>query len=111
MIRAVLAVLSLLTASVAPLAAQDITRAAFRAEFEQGMEFNDEKMLDKTMKKSPAEAVIWFEELYTEQSRGKDELRPKVDALRGSWERSFGNKGTIEKLERWINGMDSRLQQ
>ena len=45
------------------LSAQDLTRPAFRKAWAQGMSLEDDKLLDKAMKRGPLHAAQFSEEL------------------------------------------------
>ncbi|MCA8965869.1 MAG: hypothetical protein KDC48_13375 [Planctomycetes bacterium] len=103
----------------AALRAQEDPRAQFRAEFTKGVEYNDAKMMDKAIKKDggPAQAWLYFEELYVEKWRaqpGADSATvaardAKLTGLRESWARCFEGSHSLEKIQRWIDGMDENL--
>jgi hypothetical protein len=92
---------------VAGAAAQAVTKEQFRTEFTKGLEFADQKMMDGVLKKDrgASEAALYFEDLYREQVRGKDDLAPKTEALRASWARCFSGSTTLDKLARWIDNV------
>ncbi|MEO6596969.1 MAG: hypothetical protein ABIP94_19660, partial [Planctomycetota bacterium] len=106
MIRASLAVLSILLAlSLLPaLRAQEMTRDQFRTDFSKGLELGDDKLMDRAMKRSPREALSYFEELYFEKLKGDAASTKKTEALMASWQRSHTNSETMEKLQRWVEG-------
>lgn len=92
---------------LAAASAQAVTKEQFRTEFTKGLEFADQKMMDGVVKKDrgASEAALYFEDLYREQVRGKDDLAPKTEALRASWARCFSGSTTLDKLARWIDGV------
>ncbi len=110
--RDLLAVLffALAFALPATLCAQQITKEQFRADFSKGLELGDQKMMDTVMKKDRAapHAALYFEELYVQKLAGHSDVTPKVDALKASWERCFEKSTTIDKLQRWIDGMQAK---
>ena len=89
--------------------AQAPSRADFRAGFSKGVELGDDKMMDQWMKKQncAAHAALYFEELYAESRGGRVDNSAKTDALMASWERSFEGRATLQKLKRWLDGMDN----
>lgn len=95
------------TALAAVALAQGVTREQFRTEFSKGFEFGDQKMMDTVVKRDrgASEAALYFEDLYREQSRGKDEHAAKTEALKASWARCFGDAKTLDKLARWIDSV------
>jgi hypothetical protein len=109
--RAILALLSLfLGSSVGSLLpAQDLNRDQFRTEFTKSFTGEDDKGMDRAMKRGAQHAALYFEELCVEKLRGKDDLAPKIDAMRKSWERAFGDATTMEKVHRWVDGMSSTM--
>jgi hypothetical protein len=101
--------------------AQGFTREQFRAEFAKGLEYNDEKLMDRAIKKDdgPTHAWQYFEELYVEKWQGTGanddkrvaEREAKLKALQAAWKRCFEGSGTLEKVQRWIDGMDNSVYQ
>ncbi len=118
---AVLTFLSVLLGLLAPLRAQGYTQEQFRAELAKGIEYNDPKLIDRAIKKDggPAHTVLYFEELCVERLRAKpgetDQVRQARDArlaaMREAWPRCFENSQTLEKVHRWVDGMDDQLYQ
>jgi hypothetical protein len=86
-----------------------ITRDQFRAEFSKGLELGDQRMMDSVMKKDRAApfALLYFEELYAEKMGGHEELAAKCEALKTSWERCFEKSPTLDKMQRWLDGMQT----
>lgn len=86
-----------------------ITRDQFRTDFSKAVELGDQRMMDSVMKKDRVApfALLYFEELYAEKMSGHDELKPKCDALRASWERCFEKSATMDKMQRWLDGMQT----
>ena len=105
----------------AALRAQDDPRTQFRNEFTKGVEYNDPKMMDKALKREggPSQAWLYFEELYVEKWRARAGQDPKAEAareakltaLKESWARCFEGSRSLEKIQRWVDGMDDNLYQ
>lgn len=92
----------------ASLRAQQITKEQFRTDFSKALQLADQKLMDQTMKKDRAapHAALYFEELYIEKLKGHDDVTPLCDALKASWARCFEKSGTLDKLQRWVDGME-----
>lgn len=100
-------------------AAQGYTREQFRAEFAKGLEYNDDKLMDRALKKDGAPDHAWrtFEELYVEKWQGSgaddqarvDAREAMLKALKASWLRCFENSPSLDKIQRWIDGMDASM--
>lgn len=101
------------------LLAQEDPRAQFRSEFSKGVEYNDTKMMDKALKREggPSQAALYFEELSVDKWRSRAGADPKdvaqrdskLAALHEAWKRCFEGSTTLEKVQRWIDGMDDDL--
>ncbi|MBM4063239.1 MAG: hypothetical protein FJ265_19400 [Planctomycetes bacterium] len=105
--RVLLAVLSLSLSLVLPNALRaQVTREQFRAEFNKAFELGDQKMMDQAMRKDRAAtlAATYFEELCVDLVAGRKEVAPKVEAMRASWGRCFEKSGTLDRLQRWVEG-------
>ncbi len=100
--RTTTVLLSLLLAFGAGLRAQEMTPEQFRTEFNKGLEYNDPKLMDKALKRSPLQALRYFEELQVVKLGGKTDGDAKIDALTGAWSRTFENTETLEKQQRWV---------
>ncbi|MCR9244074.1 MAG: hypothetical protein NXI31_03520 [bacterium] len=103
------ALLALMTLfSAAQLSAQAIDEATFKSNFSQGLRLQDEKLMDKWMKRQYASDHAWkyFEELYAESMGGNVDNSEKTDALKASWERCFEGKNTLHRVERWLDSVD-----
>ncbi len=98
---------SVLASCLSILRAQDPAQDAFRAEFNKGIELNDEKLVDKALKRAPYQALIYYEAIYWEKDRGIGDAGAKCVTLAASWKRCFENSETIDKFERWLSGMTS----
>lgn len=86
------------------LRAQDPAVEQFRLEFNKGIELNDEKLVDKALKKAPFQALTYYEGLYWEKDKGNEEALAKCNAIGASWKRTFENSETIDKFDRWLSG-------
>src|SRR5204862_4582 len=104
MSRPLLAVLSALLSCLPLLRAQD-EQGKFRADFDKAIELNDEKLMDKAVRRWPGLALDYYEGLYWEKDKGREEARAKCFALAATWKRQFENSETMEKLDRWLSGL------
>lgn len=96
---------SLLLALTSAVSAQELTADAFRKAWAQGMELEDDKLLDKAMKRGHRHALLYFEGCWhSAQSGNNQSAELQCEALFASWERCFKNRTTLEKLQRWIDG-------
>jgi hypothetical protein len=97
---------SLLLAFTSMLAAQDISRADFRKQWRQGISLEDDKILDKAMRRGSLHAILLYEE-YWMQARSGDNANAELmsEALMASWGRCFENTETLEKVQRWSDGV------
>ena len=93
------------------LPAQDPNAEAFRADFNKGIELNDEKLIDKAIKRSSYHALNYFESLIYEKDAGKEEAIKKCAAMMASWKRCFEGSDTIEQLDRWYNGAANQVRE
>ncbi|MFY9342906.1 MAG: hypothetical protein WAT39_10480 [Planctomycetota bacterium] len=84
--------------------AQELSKEQFRTDFSKAVELNDEKMMDKTMKRGSTEAPKYYEETYWEKEQNKPAAAERCQAVRASWQRVFDKSDTIEQLDRWLNG-------
>ena len=67
----------------AALAAQNPS-AQFVTEFNQAFGINDDKQIDKAVKRAPSDALLYYELVYWDKDAGKDEGAAKVLALKSS---------------------------
>jgi len=107
--RTLAALLVLLSFVPSIASAQATPRMDFRTGFSKGLELGDQKMMDSWLKKDgcAVHAALYFEELYSQKLGGNTENDAKVDALKASWERCFEKGQTLEKLQRWCDGMQT----
>lgn len=96
---------SLLLALTSALSAQEMSQAEFRKMWSQGINLEDDKILDKAMKRGALHAITCYEEFWTVASRGtNDSAELNCEALMASWERLFNTRATLEKVQRWVDG-------
>ena len=109
MLRATLATLFSLCLAVPALLAQAPSRADFRTNFEQAVTAADQKLMDTWLKKEGCQlhATLYFEELCIEKMSGTPKNDAKIEAMKASWQRSFAKSQTLDKLQRWCDGMTS----
>ena len=85
--------------------------AKFATDSKKLVELKDDKGLDKLVKSSPtmASAVVsYFTSLRLDMRNNKPELKPLVDAINASWKRVYDGADTLDKLERWVEGLDTQ---
>lgn len=103
----VLALLCLLPA----LRAQELSKDQFRGDFTKALDIQDDKMIDRAMKRGAYHALNYFEELYWEKDAGKEDAAKKCQALMASWKRCFEGGDTMEQLDRWMSGTTSSVRE
>ena len=95
---------ALLVLTAAPRA-QEISRDEFMKSWKQGVELEDEKVMDRAVKRGSRHVIQYFEGLAFQARDGDDlEAERQCELLQASWQRCFGNLTTLEKLERWTGG-------
>jgi hypothetical protein len=101
---------SLLLALTGALPAQELNRADFRKQWAQGIELEDDKILDKAMKRGHLHAIMFYEELWRVASTRDDQVAEmNTDALMASWGRCFENQDTLTHVQRWVDGCTASL--
>ncbi|MFO1078722.1 MAG: hypothetical protein U1E73_13440 [Planctomycetota bacterium] len=100
------------TSSAAP--AQAITREEFATGFLKGLELGDPKLMDQWMKKpeGSTHALQLYEGLAFDRLNRPDpdgKVQAKMDALRTSFERCFEDRGTVRRVQRWVEGTDATI--
>jgi hypothetical protein len=88
------------------LPAQQMTKEQFRTEFNKSLEISNTKGMDTVLKRDRGAllAIAYAEELCLDLSRGKEEGRPRWEALLAAWARCFEKSSTLEKVQRWVDG-------
>lgn len=88
------------------LPAQQMTKEQFRTEFNKNLEISNTKGMDTVLKRDRGAllAISYAEELCFDLSRGKEEGRPRWEALRAAWQRCFEKSSTLDKVQRWVDG-------
>ena len=111
MFRTILHVCCAALFALAAVPAQSAAEIAkFATDSKKLIELNDEKGLDKLIKSSPtmASAVVsHFMNLRLEQKGGKQALAATTTAINTSWKRCYDGADTLDKLERWVEGLDN----
>lgn len=99
---------SLLLVLTAALPAQDLNRADFRKTWAQGMNLEDDKILDKAMNRGHVHAITFYEEFWRIAATRSDQVAERnAEALMASWERCFGNKDMLTNVQKWVDGCSS----
>jgi hypothetical protein len=91
----------------AAMPAQEPDKNQFIADFLKGVELNDDKLIDKAVKKSPKHAFDFCYDLGWDKRKNSAEAAAKCDRLDASWKRCFENSDTLQKLLRWIDICDA----
>lgn len=89
------------------LPAQEIDRAKFLAELTRAFEYKDDKQIDKLVRQAPDPAWRHFQDLRIDLWGGKREVQPRLELLRASWARVFEGSTALEKIDRWVDGLDA----
>lgn len=99
-------VVSLLLTLCAALPAQnEMSRDEFRKAWAQGMSLEDDKLLDKAMKRGHLHAILFYEEFWRVASAKSDQVAElNAAALMASWERVHGTKKTLSSVQNWVDG-------
>lgn len=96
---------SILLALTSALSAQEMSQAEFRKLWNQGVQLEDDKILDKAMKRGSRHAITYYEEFWTIATAGANEdAEFNCEALMASWGRIYENKQTLEKVQEWVDG-------
>ena len=96
---------SFLLALTSALSAQEMSRADFRKLWRQGIELEDDKLLDRAMKRGARHGIILSAAYWPIASNRPDEKAElNCAALMSAWERQYKTKETLEKLQRWVDG-------
>lgn len=95
------------------LPGQDLSRADFRKMWNQGIDLEDDKILDKAMARGHLHAIVFFEEFwYRANSKSDEDAGLMAETLMDSWERCFKSRKTLEQVQQWIDGStDARYLQ
>jgi hypothetical protein len=79
----------------------------FTVAFGKALEYNDEKGIDKEVKKTPEWAFEHFETMAVQLWTGKKEAEAHVNALKAAWTRCFGGLGALDHFDRWLGSQDA----
>jgi len=98
-------VVPLLLVLASAVSAQELSSDEFRKMWNQGIKLEDNKILDKAMKRGARHAITYYEEFWTiASSVANDDAELNCEALMSSWERLFKTKTTLEKVQNWVDG-------
>ncbi|MEC8251954.1 MAG: hypothetical protein VX044_01995, partial [Planctomycetota bacterium] len=90
--------------------AQEMTRDDFLKTWKQGVELEDEKVMDRAVKRGSRHVIQYYEGLAFQARNGDDDAAElQCEQLNASWQRCFGNVTTLEKLGRWTDGATNEL--
>jgi len=103
-------VVSVLFVLTTALRAQEMSSADFQKTWKQGVDLEDEKVMDRAMKRGSRHAILYFETLAFQARSGKDvEAELQCELLTASWKRCFEKADTLEKVQRWADGVTNQL--
>ena len=92
------------------LRAQEMTRDDFQKTWKQGVELEDEKVMDRAVKRGSRHVIQFYEGLAFQARNGDDvEAELQCEQLAASSKRCFGNVTTLEKVGRWTEGATPEL--
>ena len=96
--------------------AQEMTREDFQKTWKQGVELEDEKLMDRAVQRGSRHVIQFYEGLSFQARNGDDvDAELQCELLTASWQRCFGNATTLEKVQAWAgaatNELYNRLQQ
>ena len=97
--------------AAAAVAQNPVEVAKFATDSKKLLELKDEKGLDKLVKSSPtmASAVVsQFTNMRLEMRNNKPEHKAWIDAVNASWKRVYDGADTLDKVERWVEGLDTQ---
>lgn len=103
-------VVSVLFVLTTALRAQEMSNADFQKAWKQGVDLEDEKVMDRAVKRGSRHVIQHFEGLAFQARSGTDtEAELQCELLMASWKRNFGNTTTLEKVQRWADGATTEL--
>ena len=103
-------VLSLLLLWTAALPAQELSNDEFLKTWKQGMDLEDEKIMDRAVKRGARHVILYFEALSFQARNGTDDAAElQCELLTAAWKRVFPDMSTLEKVGRWTDGATDKL--
>lgn len=106
MIRQLLLGLLCLLFSCNCLRAQDTEFNKFLSAFAKGLEYNDDKAIDKAVRDAPRMAILQFQNVKVEVWGGRPEGQKSLDVLKASFARCFENADVLDRIDRWVDTRD-----
>lgn len=92
------------------LRAQEISRDEFQKTWKQGVELEDDKIMDRAVQRGARHVIQYYEGLSFQARSGDDvEAELQCELLTASWKRCFGNATTLEKVQAWADGATNEL--
>lgn len=108
--NSILLLVSVLLVLTSALSAQELSRDDFMKSWKQGVELEDEKIMDRAVKGGSRHVIQHYEGLAFQARNGDDvEAELQCELLTASWQRCFGNATTLEKVQRWADGATNEL--
>ena len=78
------------------LRAQEMTREEFQKTWKQGVELEDEKLMDRAVQRGSRHVIQFYEGLSFQARNGDDvDAELQCEQLTASWQRCFGNATTL----------------
>jgi|GEM_PF-5348787 len=106
----ILLLISALFVLTAAPRAQQLSREDFLKQWRQGLELEDDKILDRAVKNGSGHVIQFYEGLLLAARNGDNvDAELQCEQLTASWQRCFNNVTLLEKLERWIDGSTNKL--
>ncbi len=103
-------VLSLLLLWTAALPAQELSNDEFLKTWKQGMDLEDEKIMDRAVKRGSRHVILYFEALSLQARSGTDAAAElQCELLTAAWKRVFPDTSTLEKVARWTDGATDQI--
>jgi hypothetical protein len=103
-------VVSVLFVLTSALRAQEMSEADFQKAWKQGVDLEDEKVMDRAVKQGSRHVIQHFESLALQARSGTDAVAERqCELLMASWKRNFENTDTLEKVQRWADGATTQL--
>lgn len=92
------------------LGAQEMSNADFQKTWKQGVDLEDEKVMDRAVKGGARHVIQFYEGLAFQARGGNDDAAElQCELLTASWKRCFENATTLEKVQRWADGATNEL--
>lgn len=91
-------------------AQQEMSRDEFQKAWAQGIDLEDDKLLDKAVRGGARHAIRFYEELWTQAQTGNVDAEFQAEKVAAAWEREFGDRKTPDEVKRWVGGAVAEVQ-